>query len=93
MDAERDRLRFVAQQLPVAASVDGGLTFAPAVAYLLWAFVPEHILHAVHISYYPSKCVSSGYRAYLSVCCLKGVLVCGEAGTGLWQFQPTCVSW
>lgn len=33
-----------------------------AAVYLCWAFLPESLLHAAGVTYYPSKCVNGSRR-------------------------------
>src|SRR5688572_20746245 len=42
-------------------------TFVAFLAFLLWAFLPEHILESVGVTYFPSKWWAIAIPAYLTV--------------------------
>ncbi len=42
------------------------------VVFLLWAFAPQHVLHSIGITYYPSKYYALALPAYVIVVYLLG---------------------
>lgn len=61
-------------------------TFVAYLCFLLWAFLPEHVLQSAGVTYYPSKWWAIGLPAYL--CVLVMFIVVAYIGYNMYNTNP-----